>query len=699
MSQSTQRLFVEVFPVQVNALPHLTAYRLLHNGAEASRAAVRTLGARLAITFAEMFGGTWVFTRGRIVTENAPNPVKLLATLQAVKAENARALREIDGIEEDFEWDAAPDALADYILRGPIATLEGAIRETLLKTVHSIRRTRTHREYRLRSWIVADAPALSISVISRLLYEPDLQAYAETLTDPQALIGLQVVDKISGSSGEIVKIAGQAQELRDRLLSLTENDAARALITEAPADHWVVRVLVGARELDYVTDALDLVIRPEDITQFDINRAQLEKALYIKPAAHAQLIKIVSDVLKDTNLISGAFSTDNAPQLFHHYLPEMPRVQFADERPRAFQPNKLFPDYAAGGDVIAPKLTHDTIRVAVINTLSETTADFLEAWRRTLERDHKLKLDVVRERNMRVITPVNLESAVRLLHKENADVFVVFLPDDADAGDDEGVNERYARAQIIGRGLPCLIITESAMNDAAAMPSISMGLKARAGFTPYTLVEPFPFADRVVGVNIIETARRLIGLVRVYKRDGALLDAVIAEADADDLDALFAALFMRSARAHLTRQRVVLHVDGRLSRAAARALGSIEDELNATFMPVEIIRAGVPRLYAVNKGIEPPAWGSAFRLSDSEAFVQASNTSVQPLHIRCEPPLTIEQAVASVLTFTLFHYGAGFGVSRPSKFPVTIQGGEALEQGITRGVFPTDQPVRAAFWL
>ena len=52
------------------------------------------------------------------------------------------------------------------------------------------------------------------------------------------------------------------------------------------------------------------------------------------------------------------------------------------------------------------------------------------------------------------------------------------------------------------------------------------------------------------------------------------------------------------------------------------------------------MRAGVPRMYAFSTGkIEPPHWGSVFRLSDTEAFVQSSETTIQPLHIRSEPPL------------------------------------------------------------
>jgi len=116
-------------------------------------------------------------------------------------------------------------------------------------------------------------------------------------------------------------------------------------------------------------------------------------------------------------------------------------------------------------------------------------------------------------------------------------------------------------------------------------------------------------------------------------------------------------------------------------RDALRALGSREDELNATFYPVEVIRAGVPRIYAFSAGkIDPPHWGSVFRLSETESFVQSSDTTIQPLHIRSEPQLSIEAATHSVLMFTLLHYGA----LKVPKLPITVHNADALENAFSR---------------
>ena len=307
-----QQLFGEVFPIRTESLPPLTAYKVVVSGDELPR----RMGSRLLDWLSESLGGSWIVSGARLITDAGANPVKLMMTLDDARAEQHKTFAHLDGLEEDFHWQPTPEEIADYVVRGPLAHIEPIILEALSKTVYTIQKSRVQREYRLRTWAVNDAPALSVSVISRLLYEPDLQAYLEILQTPSEIVGLWVADKTSRLQGEVVKLVGPLDEHRDRLLELTQRSTTRELVEAAPGNHWVVRVLAGSREYDYVADALDLVIRPEDISQFAINRQQIEKALHLKPALHAQMVKLVSDVLKDAGLIDNAFSTKNAELCF-----------------------------------------------------------------------------------------------------------------------------------------------------------------------------------------------------------------------------------------------------------------------------------------------------------------------------------------------------------------------------------------------
>jgi argonaute-like protein implicated in RNA metabolism and viral defense len=86
-------------------------------------------------------------------------------------------------------------------------------------------------------------------------------------------------------------------------------------------------------------------------------------------------------------------------------------------------------------------------------------------------------------------------------------------------------------------------------------------------------------------------------------------------------------------------------------------------------------------------------------LNQSEAFILTSSApgdaTPQPLHIRTEPPLSIDDALHSVLIFTLFHYGA---LKRP-KLPVTVHHADIIEAGALRGVLPSNSEGDVPFWL
>lgn len=684
-------MFAEVFPIKTDALPPLSAYKIITRSDSA-----RKVGARLALELRDHFGGEWVWAGGRILTDQTPNPVKLVMALDDLKGH----YRDVEALEEDFGWQPTADHLADFVARGPLTRLEDTLIEALAKTAFGIKNTRTQREYRIRTWTVDNQPALSITVVSRLLYEPDLQAYVTTLEKPTDMIGLYVADKWANVQGEIVKVVGTVDEQRERLLKLTERAEMRELIERAPGDHWVARVLVDTREFDYVTDALDLVIRLRDISKFEINTAQMEKALHLNPPLHAQMVKIISDVLKDHNLISNAYSTQNHAALFAGGTPKF-TLAYGSGKSRPFDPARIAQDFVAAGAHELPA-ADKPLRVVILNTLADIR-DFTEALRRALERDFKLKIDIVRERNMRVISQANLESAVRLLIKEPHDLALAFLPDELDSSEEEAVDDRNTRMQTVGRGLPTLLIHESTMNNPAAMNNVIMGMMARAGGIPYLLEESLPYADRVVGLSLIEHTKKdvphMTGVSRVYKKDGAFMGYVIATERVPDGEPVPDALLARILPQDLVGgKRVVLHLDGKMRREVLRAIGAWEGEIDAEFFPVEVIRAGVPRMYALNgKSIAPPNWGSTFRLGETEAFVLTAtgDAAIQPLYLRTEPSLPIEQAVHSVMAFTLFHYGA---VKIP-KLPVTLYGSEAIEAGILRGILDENQVGTTPFWL
>jgi hypothetical protein len=695
--------FSEVFPIQLDALPEVTAYRLsFHTAVSATeRAALeRKMGGKLTYRLRNSFGGMWVWVAGHVITDMPPNPVKLLMVLDQARREQASLYKGLDGLEEDYGWQPGVEEVAEFVVRGPLEFLAPEIEEALAKTTFPLQNAHVKREFRARAWAVSEQPSVSLSVISHLLYDIDIDTYAATLEKPADLLGLSVVDKTSSMQGEIVKIVGTVEEQRQRLLKLTQRDEMAGLIGRAKGDHMVLRILSGNNEYDYVSDALALLIRLEDAHRFEVNPQHVERALHLKPTLRAQIVKVVSDVIKSTGLIGNAFSVQNAPELFGNGVTPT-NLLLGGKKSRLYEADKLPYDFQQQGLLI--RRAAESVQITLINALSDEVDDFIEALRRMSEREFNLRINIVRERKMRVSSESNLESAVRLLAKEAADLMLVFLPDSE--GDEDGVDDMYTKAQTIGRGQPCLVIHESTMHKPEAMVNVIMGMSARAGHVPYLLDEPLPYADRVVGLSLLRQTKRdgdhLVGVARIYKSDGALLRYVITEGIAQEGEGIpeimLEQLFPRQL---LQQKRIVLHYDGWLRRDVLRAIGGWEDELGATIYPVEIVQRGVPRLYAFNRGkIEQPAWGTTFKLNDREAFILTSSApgdaTPQPLHIRTERPLSIEDAVHSAMVFTLFHYGA---LKRP-KLPVTVHHADIIQTGAQRGVLPLHHEGDLPFWL
>lgn len=698
--------FVEVFPILLENLPPLTAYRVqIDTDDPAVVQAARGFGGKLAYRLRAALPGNWVWVNSRLLTDTPPNPARLIMAVENARREQSTLYKHLDSIEEDFGWAATPEAIASYVVRGPLAMLEGRISEALASTTFPLRNARVEREHRARAWVVDHHPALSLSVVSRLIYEPSLQTYAEGLDKITQLAGLWVSDKTSRLQGEILKVVGQVEEHRERLIGLSQRESMRHIIANAPGDHWVLRVQAGRNEYDYVADALQLLIRLEDVHRFDVTPAHMEKALHLKPGLRAEMVKVVSNVIKEAGIIGNAYSVQNAPHLFHESA-RSANMQYTPNRVRPYEPSQVGAHVQSLGlHRRLPRFDEHPVRVTVINALTENVGDFLIALSRAMEREFNFRLEVVRERNMRVISQTNMESAVRLMQKEQFDLVLVFLPDEIEGADDEGVEARYVKAQTIGRGLPCLTIHESTLNKPETMYNIITGILARAGNVPYLLETPPDYADLIVGLDWLTVRRKdtdhLVGMSRIYGADGRLLRYIVAGGRVQEgegipetvLARLLPATFMEGAA-------VILHHDGAYGRDVLRALGSWEAEIDANFYPVELNQSGVPRLYALQgRKIDPAPRGTTFRLNDCEAFLLSSTSpydaTPQPIHIHTEAPLPIETAIQSVLHMTMFHYGA----LKTPKLPVTIHNAEFIAQGIARGVFPEDAEGSVAFWL
>lgn len=713
-SRTAEQWFSEVFPIRLEGLPPLLAYRPVLTD-QAERLIDRRTGARLAARLRSRLGGYWFWHGGRLIADSEPDPARLILALDAVRTDAPEPFAAIAALEIDLSWTPDAQVTADYALRWPLAAIEAQLQSALAGTTFALKDTLIERGYQARAWVIDGQPALSLTVTSRLLFEPPLEQFLTLLDKPADLVGHRVADKTAPRSGEITRVLGTVKDHRRKLLAAADA-AMRPIIEAAPDDHLVLRVLVDEAEIDVVSDALWLVIRVEEIARFGLSADQAAMALHLNPRLRAEIIRILSDVLKSAGLIGSAFSTANAPALFVDSAPT-PALIFGGSKARDYDPTRTPADVERFGPYrTATRSGPLTISVLNAHPDADIVDDFLEAMRRQAARAFQLEIGIGRERKVRVPTPTNLESGVRALGKDDSALMLVFVPDEA-ASEESGFSEdavsgRFIKAQTIGRRHPCLIVSESIMNLPEAMLSVILGIMSRAGDTPYALENPLPFADRVAGLHIARLRRRdrdvLVAMSRLYRSDGALLrwyagrQSVAPGGPLPDqllADVLPGAL--------LAGKRVVLHHDGTLRRDALLALGGWEDEIGASIMPVAVSQRDVPRLYALRSGkVEAPPWGATMRLNAHEALLNTAagplrgDATPQPLHVMAEAPLSIDQALHSVIAMTLFHFGA---LHRP-RLPVTLHQADLIGAAWERGVFfdeDSDGVVEgsAPFWL
>ncbi|WP_155818163.1 hypothetical protein [Anaerolinea thermophila] len=86
--------------------------------------------------------------------------------------------------------------------------------------------------------------------------------------------------------------------------------------------------------------------------------------------------------------------------------------------------------------------------------------------------------------------------------------------------------------------------------------------------------------------------------------------------------------------------------------------------------------------------------------SNTEAFLVSSlppfkGSTPRPLQIRTEPSFRIENAIHSVLSLTLLHYGS----VREPRLPVTIHYSDKIAELSLLGIKPKDLEGDLPFWL
>lgn len=689
-------LFVELFPIEIEHIPPLAAYRV------SFAANSKITGGRLAYQLRQITTGKWVWTQNRLVTDTPLGEDRIAQVIETIQRQSPKIAQAIKLIEYDSHWQPSAKAVADFVMQTVFRTLEYSLRDTLKPMNAHIPNAFILREPRLSTWVVDEHPSIALSIRSQLLYEHDLQQYLNQTTIDDVL-GLTVIDKTSPSMLATIKAhIGKLGDHRERLLQLTKRSVMQGILRNSPDNTDILQVESGYNSYDYVATALQIVIHSQNHQRFKIDSDLANKTLRLTPDFRAQMVRTASEVLKQKTLIGKAYNSRTHSHLFGT-LDFMPSLEYGNSRVRPYTLDTLATDFVQNGLYARhPRFQDAPIRIAVINTLGDNiTRDFVEAIRRQIEKDFDFTIELIKERNVRVLSEKNLASAVRTIEKDDPQVVLAFFPDASGTT----VSAETLKSLTLAKGIASHIIYETTMHNPDAMGLVIMGILAKTGNIPFALAEPLDYAHMIVGLDWVHEkltrTDRIVGLSRVYRRDGLFMRYFIdiqelesgEEPPLSIVQTLFPKMIFKG-------KKVIIHHNGYIPNGLLRQLENWAKQLGAIFYPIEILQRNIPRIYALEGKVTQAPWGSIILLGDTDSFaissIPSSDSTARPLYIRTPlANLSISQAVYSVLAWTLLHYGT---LGTP-KLPVTIQNTDKLAEWLARGILPENNNGDVPFWL
>jgi argonaute-like protein implicated in RNA metabolism and viral defense len=315
-------------------------------------------------------------------------------------------------------------------------------------------------------------------------------------------------------------------------------------------------------------------------------------------------------------------------------------------------------------------------------------------------------------------SPYSTEMAIdRLLGADDPpDILLGFLPDGASSADEDGDAQYNTFKSItVGRGIPSQVIHRTTLENynTYTLNNIAIGIIGKTGNIPFILADKLPYADIVTGIDIarrkkdtLQGSMSIAAAARIYLNTGELLRYSIRDVPIEGETLPANVLYRLFPASEFENKRVVIHRDGPFMQGEKATLRRWADQLGASFYFVEVIKTSAPRVYGIdenNQIQQPPEW-TAFTTSSTEAFLVSyapkpdsydSYGTPRPLHIRTEHPFSIHDALHSVLSMTLLHYGS---IKHP-RLPVTVHYADKLGEMLLRGIRPSNTEGSVPFWL
>ena len=690
--------FTDVFPINKDKIPSLYAYEIT-----VGKTDISTIGGKLSYQLNNHLDGTWVWTSTRkILSDKKASIDKISEVMEELWKNFPDTYKDLRKIDEILNWNPLPIDIADYVVRGKLREFEKESRKEFQKEAIHLGRAFVRRVAETRAWVVYDEPAASISISSQIIYKDDLKTYYLRYNDPEKIKDLWVVDKTSSLKGQISEVVGELKDHRVRLLSLTSRPEMEAILQQAPDQELIVEV----SSYEYIMSALHIIVRSSDYQRLGINPKIAQKNLRIPPPLRSSIISRVQS--KIGNLIHDCYNSRRSPDLFldTDSLNFKPVLIFGGNKAIEHNDQTLYNHLLTHGifKKADPFIIDNTIRVGILDLAqSKGLGSFLNRLGRDL-RKLGFKLHITEEKTALNPSIHEIGSLIQEIQQKEPHILLTIIPS---SSAENGLYDEI-KYLTIPKGIPHQNCHDTTLSNKFALANMLLGILGKTGNIPYILANPLDFTDLVVGLDIARKAKETLpgsinisAITRIYFKNGEFLKYVIDDIPIEG-ETVPASVLRKLFPADVIKgKRVIIHRDGYFRGDEKTALKKWAMELDATFYFIEVIKLGAPRLY-MGQGddiLQPPK-GTAFLFNKKEALLVSSlppfkDATPIPLRIRTEYPMTIEQALISVLSMTLLHYGS----LRSPKLPVTIHYSDKIAGLALKGIKPKNLEGSIPYWL
>lgn len=713
-------LFTEVFPIQKDLLPQLFAYRL-----QVSGSILKELGWKVAYQLIEEWKGHWVFTDNMLVGDLKKSEDECNQILYSLwdKKEDLKNVYDITPVHSD-EFSLTSGQLALFVAHRLTREFRGDIKNALRKFTAEFGDIVVEKNFEIREWVIQDHPCISINIFSELSHKLDAESFV-TQYKPITLINKWVKTKYDNTAGEVIDVVGPVKEHRQRLLAFKPKPDSKKYIENSHDDSIVVKVQIGKKcSYDYVVSALNLSIKIPELSQYHTDSLSVLSEMRLPPKKRWELISKVADIVADKGWIrKEPVSHKKGKKVFFSQedVLSVPKIKIGSEMVHPFDEKRILPLLKEYGLYKLSRPGTNT-RVGIISTLEiKKATSFLEKLKKELG-SLQIKLEHIGNAQKLASTQrIDIEKAVNELSVRQPDIILAILPEisiDSEKEDRENDLYHHLKEITVRNGIQSQVINQITITGTDkqgnpryqwAMGNIVLGILAKTGNIPYILEKPLEFADFVIGIDVGRKGKQktsgsinAAAVARIYLSNGEFLKYNIYDANLEGEALPVTVLQSLFPLKDFQGKRVVIHRDGGFKGAEVQTLESWARDLNAVFYLVEITKTGNPRIYSgTYKEVKSPDKADGFYIDDQQAILVSSlpafkNGTPQPLRIKCmSNNITIIQAIQSVLTMTLLHYGS----LHPPRLPVTIHYSDIIANLALDGIKPKNMEGNIPYWL